>query len=155
MTRTLVLLLLAVTVIRSAPDRKAAAVQAKQRELELLRTYVGTARDSLQNEIAARWRARQRSVEQRESNKEESERLRESQERAYAELSRAKEELFAAQRRLEDERTDQNRTAEEWNLVGTAVGELFQKEADAVLEQFPLDRERRRRDLEQARRSVA
>ncbi|MBD3343783.1 MAG: hypothetical protein GF401_01820 [Chitinivibrionales bacterium] len=126
--------------------------QSKEKELNVLKSYLSTARDSLQNEIANRWRQKQRFVEQREADKEELGRLREKQERAHADLSRIKEEVFSKERIIEDEQKALQGEKDEWQFVHSTVGEVLEKEAEFIMETFPLDREERREDLEEIRR---
>ncbi len=135
--------------VPSAADK---SYRAKEQELSVLKGYLATARDSLQNEIAQRWRQKQRFVEQREADKEELDRLREKQERSFNELSRIKEETFAKQRQLEDERRNLATKRDEWKFLSATIGDVLEKEADNIMETFPLDREDRRADLEEIRR---
>jgi biopolymer transport protein ExbB len=128
-----------------------AAQEAKQRELTVLKNYLATARDSLQADMTARWRDKQRFVEQREDDKQELDRLRESLEKAYSELSRMQEEILARSKALEDETNDANLRKEEWSLLSATLGDALKKEADLVIETFPLDREDRRMRLEALR----
>jgi biopolymer transport protein ExbB len=142
------LMLVCAGAVFAAPEKN-----VKTHELEALKASVAAARDSLQNEIADRWRQKQRSVEQREADKEELDRQRDGQEQAFAELSRVKEECLAAQRSIEDEAKEAARKQEEWQFVAVTLTDFLTKDADAVLEQFPLDREERRGDLEVLRRN--
>jgi len=142
-------LLALISCLHAAPKKE---VEAQQRELELLKTYLGDARDSLQREIANRWRQKQRFVEQRELDKEELERLRNKQEQVFAELGQMKEEVFARERLLEDTRKELETKQEEWNFVTSSFTEVFEKEARALSGTFPLDMEQRRRMLEELRR---
>jgi biopolymer transport protein ExbB len=126
---------------------------AKEAELTTLRQELDLSRDSLQNEIADRWRAKQRAVEQRESDKEELERLKESLEKTYAEIGSLKEECFSKERAAEEEMSAFEAKQGEWRSLSTALQEVFAREAKAIDETFPLDRETRRSDLESLRRS--
>ena len=125
---------------------------ARQRDLDRTKAVLDAARDSLQGEIAARWRERQRTVAQRESDKEELDRRRDEQERAYNDFARVKEECFATERSLDDARTERQQRADEWEYIATALDEVLAKEADGLREAFPLDREQRRKELESIRR---
>lgn len=127
--------------------------QAKEQELQVLKGYLAAARDSLQNEIAQRWRLKQRFVEQREADKEELDRLRDNQERSFNDLSRIKEETFAKTRQLEDERKNLENKRDEWTFLTATIGDVLEKEADQIMESFPLDREDRRSDIEEIRRN--
>ncbi|MBD3420176.1 MAG: hypothetical protein GF398_08680 [Chitinivibrionales bacterium] len=150
MKQSILILLLSATAIFAQSRR---AIEAKEKELQVLKSYLTTARDSLQLEIAARWRQKQRFVEQREADKEELDRLREVQERAYADLSRVKEQTFSKDRMLEDERKKLEGLKDEWKWVSSTLSELLEKESDYIFETMPLDIEERRRDLEKIRRS--
>jgi biopolymer transport protein ExbB len=136
----------------AAPKRDA---EAQQRELEVLKQYLQSARDSLQRDITDRWRQKQRFVEQREIDKEGLLRLREEQERAFNELSQAKEEVLAKQRVLEDERKAVDDTREEWEYVALSFSEVFEKESKNLVEYMPLTLEKRREDLEDLRRQYS
>jgi biopolymer transport protein ExbB len=149
--RCILVALCAVLQVYGAPDRR---VAAKEQELSVLKTYLEAARDSLQKEISSRWRTRQRYVEQRELDKEEIVRYRDAQERLQSDVARSKEEVFVKERILEDERKQLAQKQDEWNLVYTTLAEVLQKEGDAVMDGFPLDREVRRRELELIRRDL-
>ncbi len=127
-------------------------IDAQQRELAVLKSYLQNARDSLQYEITERWRLKQRFVEQREIDKEKLVELRENQERSFTELAQAKEEFYARQRVLEDEKKAVQSTAEQWEYVTTSFNEIFQKESESLDEAMPLGLETRRERLEELRR---
>jgi len=126
-------------------------IQARERELEVLKQYLEEARDSLQREITDRWRMKQRAVEQREIDKEEISRLKEQQERAFAELSRMKEECFAKEKIIEDTRAEAARRSDEWGYVTATLTEGLEREARDILETNPLQLEARRKDVEEIR----
>ncbi|MBN1602746.1 MAG: MotA/TolQ/ExbB proton channel family protein [Chitinispirillaceae bacterium] len=128
------------------------AILLKEKELELLKSQMQSARDILQKEIAARWRVRQDQVRQRETDKEELDDIREKIERAHTELARLKEEGLAKADNIEDENEIALSAKEEWKIVAVSVDEVLQKEADGLLETFPLDMEERKMDLENIRR---
>jgi hypothetical protein len=102
--------------------------------------------------MAARWKAKQGFVEQRENDKEELLRLKEIQEKAYSELERAKEECFSGEKMTGDAVAANATKVEEWNMTLTALDEVLTKEAEAVSGVFPLDLETRRNDIENLRR---
>jgi len=125
----------------------------KENELDVLRSRVESAGDSLQSLIAERWREKQEYVAQRETDKDELSRLRDTQERAYLELSRTKEESIAAKRTIEDERKELEKLGTVWEFISHTLDEQLTKEADAILSSFPPDREHRREQLEEIRRA--
>jgi biopolymer transport protein ExbB len=136
-----------------APIYAASVKDAKPRETELaaLRQTLEAARDSLQNDIARRWRAKQRYVERREADKEEMSRLKELQERAFNEGARVKEECFSREKTAEEDLAALADKQEEWKAVGSSLDEALGKESQIVMEGFPLDCESRQRDVEIAR----
>ena len=138
-----------VSLSAASEDRSRAL---KQKELSVLRGYLEAARDSLQQEVTQRWRAKQLYIEQRESDKAELASLREKQEHVHGELARLKEDFFAKERTLEDERKKVAAAGEEWQFIGSSIEELFKREADHLLEVFPTDVEPRRAALETVRR---
>jgi len=144
--------LLLITIVSVSYGASDKALRKKEQELNVLKGFLQASRDSLQNEIAARWRAKQHFVQQRELDKEELSRLRENQERIHTELARIKEECFARERTLEDERKQLQGKKDEWQFLNASVKEVFEKESDVLLEVFPLDVEKRREDLEALRR---
>lgn len=148
---SILLVLLAVPTAAQRGSRR--SIEAQQLELETLKGYLNDARDSLQSEITARWRAKQRSVEQRELDKEELGRLRETQERAFAEQARIKEESFAKERALADQRQSRESRKTEWEVVTASFGEVFDKESKVLAESNPLDMESKRKQLEDLRRT--
>lgn len=138
--------------VQAAPRKE---MEAQQKELELLKSYLEQARDSLQREITDRWRLKQRYVEQRELDKEKLEELRGKQEQAFAELGQMKEEVFARERLLEDSRKGLDEAREQWDYVATSFGEVFEKESKQIADAFPLDMEWRRKELEEIRREFS
>lgn len=123
----------------------------KEAELLSLRQTLDMTRDSLQSDIARRWRVKQQYVEQRETDKEELSRLKELQERVFSEESRIKEEAFSKEKMLEDERGTTSGKQEEWHAMISSMEEVLTKESQIITESFPLDCENRRRDLEAVR----
>ncbi|MBN1980874.1 MAG: MotA/TolQ/ExbB proton channel family protein [Chitinivibrionales bacterium] len=124
----------------------------QQQELDILKSRLADVRDSLQNEIAARWQTKQRFVEQKEADKQESDRLRETLERTYSELSQVKEEIYTRTQALEEEKKTLQQKKEDWSYVNATKNDLLQKQADGLIGGFPLDLEERRADLENIRR---
>jgi biopolymer transport protein ExbB len=154
MNRYLLLPLLIVYALSAKPvvDKNAQAL--KEKEYETLKMYLEAARDSLQNEIAARWRARQFQVKQQETDKEELTTHREKIERAHMELARLKEENFSKSGIIDEKNRAKAAKHEEWKFIEIALDELYEKDAETVLESFPLDMEDRKLDLETIRRSL-
>ncbi|MFP4013242.1 MAG: MotA/TolQ/ExbB proton channel family protein [Chitinispirillaceae bacterium] len=146
----ILLILIIAGVAFAGPDKN---YRAKERELEILRDFLHAARDSLQNEMAGRWRAKQRMVEQREIDKEELVRYREKQERIHSDLARIKEECFAKEKTIEDMEEEIKMEREEWQFLNSALEDVFEKEAKGIIEAFPVDVEQRRSDLEEIRRA--
>jgi biopolymer transport protein ExbB len=149
----LILIVVAALFVNVSAQRASSKInEAKQLEYETLKNYLNDARDSLQKEIADRWRIKQRYVEQRELDKEELSRLRETQERAFSDLSRAKEELFSRERIVEEQRKDLILKKDAWELVSSALTDAFEKESKYIEETNPLDMEKRRALFEVVRR---
>jgi biopolymer transport protein ExbB len=123
----------------------------KETELALLRQTLELTRDSLQNDIARRWRAKQQFVEQREVDKEDLSRLKDLQERAFGEESRVKEESFSKEKMLEEELGTTSGKQEEWRAIQSSMEDVLGKESQIIAEGFPLDCENRQRDLEALR----
>lgn len=126
-----------------------------QKELELLKTYLNDARDSLQDDISARWAKKQRYVNQREVDKEELAALRSKQERAFNQLSRLKEECFAKERTIEDEKLATEKKKDEWNYLLASLNEVFDKEEKRLSETVPMDMEKDRESVASIRREYA
>ena len=121
-------------------------------ELAQINELLEGVRDSLEDEIAERYSFKQHTVEQREADKEEYERLREKQETALTNLSKIKEEVLVKEQNLGDAKKNAKDKQEEWVFVKDGFDEMMQKEADGLVESFPVDLERRRGDLEEVRR---
>ncbi|MBN1129797.1 MAG: MotA/TolQ/ExbB proton channel family protein, partial [Chitinispirillaceae bacterium] len=121
-------------------------------ELEKINELLEGVRDSLETEIAARYTFKQHTVEQRETDKEEYERLREKQEIALTGLSKIKEEALVKEQNLGEAANNAKEKKEEWALVKNSFDEMMQKEADGIVEAFPIDLERRQGALEEVRR---
>jgi biopolymer transport protein ExbB len=130
-------------------DKKKDALEI---ELQSLNETLQGVRDSLESEIAARYSYKQHTVEQRESDKEEYERLREKQETALTNLSKIKEEALVKEQSLIEANKNAKEKQEEWALVKNSFDEMMQKEADGLVEVFPVDIESRRAELENIRR---
>ncbi|HEX2959447.1 MAG TPA: MotA/TolQ/ExbB proton channel family protein [Chitinispirillaceae bacterium] len=148
----IITVLLSVTILHAAQVDKNARL-LKEKELELLKEHVQAARDSLQNEIATRWRIRQDQVRQREADKEELADIREKLERHHTELARLKEEGLSKNDIIEDENKAVESVKDEWKFIATSLDETFQKESDMLIESFPLDVEERKLELETIRRA--
>ncbi len=146
----LVLVMCAVTPLLAKPRKK--KLNPKQLELNSLKARLESARDSLQNEIANRWKKKQKYVSQREVDKEELIQLRDDQEQSYLELSRVKEECYNRENKISDERRNLDEKKERWRYVATTLEGFLEKEAEQIIEIFPIDRETRRLDLESIRR---
>jgi biopolymer transport protein ExbB len=121
-------------------------------ELASLNEVIQGVRDSLESEIAARYSFKQHTVEQREADKEEYEQLREKQEVALTNLSKIKEEALVKEQNLGEAKKNAKEKQEEWVQVKNSFDEMMQKEADGLIEVFPVDLERRRAALEEVRR---
>lgn len=131
-------------------DKKKNALEI---ELRRINEAIEDVRDSLETEIAARYTFKQHTVEQRETDREEYERQRELQERALLNLSKIKEEALVKEQNLGEAKKNAEEKKEEWTFVKDGFEEIMQKEADKIIETFPVDLERRRSDLEEVRRS--
>lgn len=143
-----------VTAALAARAPKADPAAAREQELTALKAQAALLRDSLQVEVAERYRAKQRAVEQRETDKDELEQLTARVEQAYGELSRIKEERLVAERTLSDARDNLATKQDEWQYVPSALNDILSKEADNILNAFPLDQEQRRQDLETVRSAL-
>lgn len=127
----------------------------KQTQLEALKAEVQEARDSLETETARRYTIKQKGVDQREMDKQEFDQIREAQERVANDLARIKEECLAREQNVAGERRATETAKEEWTYVKSALSDVFKKEADGIIEAFPLDRETRRMGLEKVRANFA
>ena len=109
----------------------------KETALENLKQKLQDTRDSLHNEIAARWNAKQKEVGQRQRDKEELQQILETQQKAITELALQKENVYSNQQRLEEQRQLLQEKKQEWSYNKTLVNDLLQKESDAVIGMFP------------------
>jgi biopolymer transport protein ExbB len=121
-------------------------------ELERLNEIVQSNRDSLEREIASRYSFKQHTVEQRQLDEEDFNQWRDKQEKAINDLSKGKEEVLVREQNLSETQKVATEKEDEWNVVKNCVQELLQKEADALVEGFPIGREKRQADLEGVRR---
>jgi biopolymer transport protein ExbB len=149
--RTLIVCALALIVVSAAYGRDKKK-DAAELEMQTLNEMMQGVRDSLEVEIAARYAFKQHTVEQREADKEEYERLREKQEAALTNLSKVKEEALVKEQNLGEANKNAKDKQAEWAQVKTSFDEMMQKEADGLVEVFPVDLERRRAALEEVRR---
>ncbi len=130
-------------------------VKENQRQIELLKDALEAAQDSLETEVTHRYTLRQNAVEQRESDKQQIDQLRETQEKLAGDLSRIKEECLASEQNISDERKSAKTVMDQWVYEKNSLGDIFKKDADAILEAFPTDREIRREALERVRSDFA
>lgn len=139
----------------SYAGRAEKALLAKEAERRELQNSLEKVRDSLQVLITRQYAFKQTTVETREANKEELDKRREQQERMENELARIKEEKLSREQALDDERKNFAAKQEEWKYLKNQLKDIFQKDADGIIEAFPLDRELRRMDLEKIRSSLS
>ena len=149
--RTFIVCALALIIVSAAYGRDKKK-DAAELEMQTLNEMMQGVRDSLETEIAARYAFKQHTVEQREADKEEYERLREKQESALTNLSKVKEEALVKEQNLGEANKNAKDKQAEWAQVKTSFDEMMQKEADGLVEVFPVDLERRRAALEEVRR---
>jgi len=95
--------------------------EGKGAEAAQLRQSLDSSRDSLQNDIARRWRDKQVSVERREADKEDLSRLKDAQEKAYNDLERVKEECLVKEKTAEDAGIALAAGRDEWRLTSSAL----------------------------------
>lgn len=149
MHRFFIFLLVLFLSIIAATDKNQ---KLKEQELKILREHLESARDSLQNEIAARWSIRQIDINQRENDKEELVLQHEKTERLRNELAQIKEECYSKQRSIETEQKKLSERKEVWNYLISSMEDALKRESDKIMYSFPVDIEQRRMDLEELRR---
>jgi len=121
-------------------------------ELADLKNRLVSARDSLQRDIATRWRSRQKSLEQRETDKEDLATLTDQQEKVFNGLLTIKEERYALERRIETAQKTLDEKRQNRSIIISAINESFEKEALAVAAMFPTDVDSARLRLEEMRK---
>ncbi|MBN1307061.1 MAG: MotA/TolQ/ExbB proton channel family protein [Chitinispirillaceae bacterium] len=131
--------------------RRAPEVDERNNELARLKNRLTMARDSLQREIAQRWRARERAVEQREVDKEDIARLIELQEKAFNAAIAAREEGYRLERQLETAMKTVDEKKQEQRYIQSVVSELLEKEAETITGFFPTDIDSARERLKSIR----
>lgn len=148
---SIILLLLGFGFSAFASHKEEHELKEKQARLDALKSEVEDARDSLENEVARRYGLKQKLVDRREQDKQEMDQLRDAQERAANDLARVKEECLAREQAVADERKAAQAAQDEWSSEKASLADVFKKDADAILEAFPVDREIRRQALEKVR----
>jgi biopolymer transport protein ExbB len=148
---TILVLLITSTVYSGKVDTKQLE---KELELKSLQSAIETAQDSLEQLITKQYSFKQRTVEQRESDKEEIDQQLQIQETLENELARTKEERLNREQTLEDERKNLSIKQDEWKNLREQIKDLFQKDADVLIESFPLDQELKRLEIEKIRSSI-
>ena len=146
-------LLLTITASYAGKAEKMQAI--KEAERKELQGSLEKARDSLQMLITKQYAFKQQVIEMKEANKEEFDKQREQQERMETELARVKEERLNREQTLLDEGKNFDAKKEEWTYLQNQIKDIFKKDADGLLEVFPLDREARRAELERVRSSLS
>ncbi|HUI93776.1 MAG TPA: MotA/TolQ/ExbB proton channel family protein [Chitinivibrionales bacterium] len=135
---------------------KAEKIQAiKETERKELQNALDKSRDSLQELVTKQYAFEQQAVEMKEANKDEFDKLHEQQDRMETELARIKEEKLNREQSLADEIKNLEAKKEEWTYLQNQIKDIFQKDADGLLEAFPLDKELRRAELEKIRASLS
>ncbi len=135
---------------------KAEKIQAiKETERKELQNTLDKSRDSLQELLTRQYAFEQQAVEMKQANKDEFDKLREQQDRMETELARIKEERLSREQSLADEVKNLEAKKEEWTYLQSQIKDIFQKDADGLLEVFPLDKEMRRAELEKIRASLS
>jgi len=130
---------------------KAPPVDPRTQELSRLKNDLLLARDSLQRDIATRWRNRQQSLEKRTADKEEMSSLSDAQEKIFNTLLVAKEEGYSLERRIEAAQRTLDEKKQAHTIIASALNETFEKEAAAISGMFPLDADSARLALETIR----
>jgi biopolymer transport protein ExbB len=148
------IILLCLSVVLSFAGKAEKLQQIKETERKDLQNALEKARDSLQQLITRQYAFKQQAVELKETNKEEFDKRREQQERMENELARIKEERLSREQSLEDERKNLEAEKEKWTYLHNQIKDIFQKDADGLIEAFPLDKELRRAEMERIRSSL-
>ena len=154
MNSKIVLIILLALLAQAGAARKP-VVDEREGKAAALKERLALLRDSLQLEIAARWQERQRTVEQRESDKEEIARLAETQEKEMNAAVSAREEGYALERRVEEAQKNLDLKKQEDQYVRSVLNDLMEKEADRIGGFFPLDIDSATVQLESVRREFA
>jgi biopolymer transport protein ExbB/TolQ len=136
--------------LTAAPKQE---VDMRQHEIAGLKNHLALQRDSLHREIAARWEARRKAVEQREVDKEEIARLSDVQEKVFNAAVAEKEKGYALERRIEEVGKTLDDTRQQWSYVQSVMTDLLDKESDAPGGFFPTDYDSARVRLEEINRS--
>jgi biopolymer transport protein ExbB len=147
-------ILLCLTVAGSFAGKAERLLQIKEEERKDLQNTLEKARDSLQQLITIQYAFKQQAVEMKEADKEEFDKRHEQQERMENELARIKEERLSREQSLEDEKKNLEAEKEKWTYLRSQIKDIFQKEADGLVEVFPLDKEMRRAEIERVRSSL-
>lgn len=145
------LLLLTAMILSADPGAQDESFKRKKTEIEKLSSTLELLNDSLHRLTSRRYSFRQQTVEQREVDKAELERIDEQLARYEDDVSRIKEERFSREQVLAEEKRNLLLKQDEWTFLRTHLNEVLQKEAENIAEAFPLDKEKRRADLEAVR----
>ena len=123
-------------------------------ELAIVKAELAAARDSLQNEMADRWRNKQRFTEQRETDKEEFNQIAVQQERLYSLSAQAKEECYVLEKSIQDMQSVRQAGRESYTALIAAFEDELISRTQKLAEAFPADLETRRMALESMRRQL-
>lgn len=140
-----------VSSLTGAPKKE--AVDTRRHEIVKLKNQLALQRDSLHREIAARWEARRKAVEQREVDKEEIARLSDVQEKVFNSSVAEKEKGYALERRIEEVGKTLDDIRQQWSYVQSVMTDLLDKESAAPGGFFPTDYDSARVRLEAIKRS--
>lgn len=124
----------------------------RTQELATLKRQLLIFRDSLQRAIALRWQSRQHALKVREIDKEDVATLIEEQERQFNAFLAIKEERYSLQRRIDRAEKQLEAKKQQRGIIVSAIGEIFEKEAETLSGLFPLDSDSSRMALTDIRR---
>ncbi len=146
------LLLCAVLVSAQGTKQVRRDIPTLTKELELLKGYLESARDSLQSDVNSRWTKKQRYINHKEADKEEMAELRTRQEQVTNTLAALKEECFTAEGRIDEEKKAVQKKKDEWDFFTSSIDDIYEKESKLIEDQIPFDMEKNRVALDGLRR---
>ncbi len=127
------------TALSSTAAKRIPQIDEREAVLSELRHRLAGTRDSLQHEIAERWKARREAVELRETDKEEANRFAEEQEKLFNAEVNQREEGFALEREIETIRKTEDDRRQEFRYIATVLNEIMDREAQSIPALFPSD----------------
>jgi len=140
-------LIAALVVLLSVSWIHADELEDLQQRLNQIKRQYSQKQAQLQQTIETRWEQRQNQVDKKKELSDRSDALRQEIERLYADVARAREGQLARENALTTEKDLLSEKQSQWEFIGLAVHDKYEKEKKKNLGSFPVDQDVRMENL--------